>query len=456
MKMAEEAQQMQMKMLQQQMEQQAEMFPLQKEALATQVETGKFNLQNQRLWSLYQQGVAPSKISDPVLRGQYEPFFNYMNAVKSLEAVQSEGDLQQVLGRVGEEHRPTIELLGRAQLHNNQMRDEILQRQLKGLDINLATSEYQLRSAQLNSALNAVLSNIDREGTAWDKRPPQQKIEAVQKWLKEMGLEQAVPPSFAQMFQKVQSSDARQLFLLRAQTEYSLRANMALAQQQASANLALQREAMMGNLVFGALQQPQQQQGFLGVPPVGFALPKPPPIPMIFKNTYDNRGSNINQSGLENYLKIPMDIPVPVSVGNQPATMMLSDLGTQAGAIYNNLGTANPTISAEDINTLVYYDAGLIMASALSGNTQVGWDFALTEAVRRVLSTLKSNRAYQANANNYKTIVDNWERAWQRKVAQRQQAQPATTPQSAPKSAPALTGKAPLDNMRQTLQRGGQ
>jgi hypothetical protein len=355
MKMAEEAHQMQMELMQQEKEQRAEMFPVQKEILTTQAETGKLNLHNQRLWSLYMQGVPPSKVSDPVLRQEYEQFFNYMSVLKSLEAVQTEEDLNRLLQQADEAHRPTLELLGRGQLYKNQMWRETVQRQLKGLDINLATGEFQLRTAQLNTAYNIVLSNIDKEGVNWDKRPPEQKIEAVQKWLKEAGLEQAVPPTFAYMFQRVQSSDARQLFILRAQADYLFKVNSGLLQQQIWGNLTAQRELFLSNLLFGAFQQ-QPQQGYLGVPPVG--IPALPTL-NIFNSAYDKNGSLLNSVGLREYLKFPVDVYVPVNWGNQRGYQSLNVLATQVSGIYKRLSLVSPTITADDINTLVSFDAGL-------------------------------------------------------------------------------------------------
>jgi hypothetical protein len=469
MKMAEEAHQAQLEMqrlqkelLQAQEQRQAELFPLQKEVLTTQAETGKLNLQNQRLWSLYTQGVAPSQITDPVLRQQYEPFYNYISAVKSLEAVQTEEDLERLLKQAGDEHRPTLEILGRTHLQTNKMRQELWERQLRGLDINLATGEFQLRTAQLNAALNIVLSNIDREGVNWDKRPPEQKIEAVRKWLKELGLEQAVPPSFPEMFQRMQSSDARQLFLLRAQTDYMLKANMALLQQQFAHNLALQRETMFGNIVYGALgglQGGQQggQQGYLGVPPVGFAVPPPP---AVFKPTPDNQGNYLNPTALNKYLQIPVDVSVPIPVGNQTVFQPLSVLQGRVNAIYNKLGLPNASITADEINTLVAFDAGLYVAYGAKGGAQIDWNTALQIGAERVLPTLKMLSHYTAN-QKYQAVINAWERAFNQKLQQLQQRQqqaqpPVSQPQPQPTPAPPKPqGKAPLDNMTKTGRRGG-
>ncbi len=435
MKMAEEAQQlqmqllkaeeerksqlfpMQMQLLQQDLTRRQELFPLEKEALATKVEADKLNLLNQRLWSLFQQGVAPSQISDPVLRRQYEPFFNYISAVKSLEAVQSEEDLRAVLGRVGEEQRTTLELLGRAQLFANQTKRQMLERQLQGLDLNIAQGEFQLRTTKLNYALNTILSNIDREGMAWDKRSPQQKVEAVKKWVAQLGLEDVVPEDFANIFQRVKSTDARQLALLQAQINLQTQAQSRLLQQQYGYNLNLQREAAMTNLVYGALQGGGQG----GVAPVGFMKPAPPPN--IFKPTPDNQGSYLNQSALNKYLEPPIDVAVPFGNG----TVLLSSLRGRVASIYNKLGRPNATISAEEINTLITYDAGLQLASARQAGFSLGWDTALLMAKENIIPVLKGNHLYRSN-NKYKQIVDEWERVFARRLQQPQQTQ-SSSPQ---------------------------
>jgi hypothetical protein len=436
MRMAEEAQELQKRLaeaeearkqelfpltkrgMEQQIQQSEELFPLKRDALATQVEAGRLNLENQRLWSMYQRGVVPSQVNDPVLRAQYEPFFNYMNSLQTLENVQSDEDLDKILGAVPEEWRGTLEIAGRFRLFRNQMQRELLERQLKGVDLNLAQGEFQLRSAQLNNALSLVLGNIDREGINWDKRPTEQKIQAVQKWLKDAGLDGYVPQGFANMFQKIQSTDARQYALLQLQTDLQLRANMQLLRQQIAGNLSLLQQQMYGNLVFGAMQG-QQQQGFFGgmpfgggggnVAPVGFAAP---PTINIFKGAYDNNGTNINESGLTNYLKIPADIPVPFGNG----TAMLSGLATQAGGIYRRLGRADATLSAEDINTLIAYDAGLIMVGAMQSNFPIDWNTALMLAKQRVVPALRANRAYQARPTQYGQVLDNWERWWEQNI----------------------------------------
>ena len=404
--------------MEQQIKQSEELFPLKRDALATQVETGKLNLENTRLWTMYQRGVVPSQINDPVLRQQYEPFFNYMNSVNSLQAVQSKEELDAVLGAVPEEWRGTLEIIGQTQLFRNQMQKQMLERQLAGLDLNLATGEVQLRSLQLNNALSVVLGNIDREGVNWDKRTPEQKIQAVQKWLKNAGLDAYVPEGFANMFQRVQSTDARQYALLQLQTELQLRANSALLGLQYRYNNALQQQLLFSNLVFGAVGQ-GQQGGFGGMPfgggnvaPVGF--PAPPTI-NIFKGAYDNNGTNINESGLTNYLKIPMDIPVPFGGGTAP----LSALATQAGGIYRRLGRSDATLRAEDINTLIAYDAGLIMAGALGSPFPIDWNTALMIAKSRVVSALRENRAYHAQPIHYGQVLDNWERWWEQNIERR-------------------------------------
>lgn len=253
---------------------QEELFPLQRDTLATQLDIGKLNLTNTRLWSMYQRGVAPSQINDPVLRAEYEPFFRYANSVNSLQGVQSPEDLEAVLGQVDEALRPTLEILGRAQLYSNQSRREMIERQMKGLDLNIAQGEFQLRTAKLNTALTSILNNINNEGIDWDKRTPEQKAQAVKKWVGQLGLDDVVPEDFANMFQRVKSVDARQLALFRAQAEINYTNQSRLLGQQIAGNINLQDRHMWGNLVFGALglNGGQGQQG--GVAPVGApALP---------------------------------------------------------------------------------------------------------------------------------------------------------------------------------------
>jgi len=406
--------------MEQQIEQSEQLFPLKRDALATQVETGKLNLENTRLWTMYQRGVVPSQINDPVLRQQYEPFFNYMNSVHSLEAVQSKEDLDAVLGAVPEEWRGTLEIIGRTRLFRNQIQKEMLDRQLKGLDQNLAQGEIQIRFMQLNNALSVVLGNIDREGLNWDKRTPEQKIQAVQKWLKDTGLDAYVPEGFANMFQRVQSTDARQYALLQLQTDLQLRANSALLGQQFRYNRILQNEAWMSNIVAGGLQGFGQQGGFGfgGMPfgggnvaPVGF-----PALPAIniFKGVFDNNQSNLNEVGLRDYLKYPADITVPFRGGAE----MLSALATRAGTIYRNLARPNAKITAEDINTLIAYDAGLIMAKFAEGGMGIDWRTAFAMAKSRVIPALKGNRAYQTEPIHYAQVIDNWEQWWVRNIEQ--------------------------------------
>jgi hypothetical protein len=201
------------------------------------------------------------------------------------------------------------------------------------------------------------------------------------------------------------------------------------------------------------------------VPPVGFAVPEVPPAPNFFKNTYDNRGSNINESGLNAYLKPPVDIYVPVPVGNQTVPMALSALTGKVASIIQKLGRPDASLTPEDINTLLIYDAGLIQAAAAKTGMQIDWNVALLEAKERILPVLKQNPPYQGNAN-YRKVLNDWERAFNQKLQklqqlqQRQQAQPPAVPQPASQPAPQpppapRQGKAPLDSMRQTGQRGG-
>jgi hypothetical protein len=412
--------------MEQQLREQEELFPLKRDALATQVETGKLNLENQRLWTMYQRGVVPSQIADPVLRQQYEPFFNYMNSLQTLENVQTPEDLEKVLATVPEEWRGTLEIAGRFRLFRNQMQKETAERHLKGLELNLALGELQIRSTQLNNALSLVLGNIDREGLNWDKRTPQQKIQAVQKWLKDAGLEGYVPEGFANMFQRVQSTDARQYALLQLQTDLQLRASMRLAQQQFGFNRILQNEAWMSNIVAGGLQGFGQQGGFGfgggGLAPVGF-----PALPAIniFKGVFDNNQSNLNEVGLRDYLKYPADITVPFGGGAE----MLSALATRAGTIYRNLARPNAKITAEDINTLIAYDAGLIMAKFAEGGMGIDWRTAFAMAKSRVIPALKGNRAYQTEPIHYAKVIDNWEQWWVRNIEQGGSAPRSNNPQ---------------------------
>jgi hypothetical protein len=414
--------------MEQQIEQSEQLFPLKRDALATQVEMGKLNLENTRLWTMYQRGVVPSQIADPVLRQQYEPFFNYMNSLQTLENVQTPEDLEKVLATVPEEWRGTLEIAGRFRLFRNQMQKETAERHLKGLELNLALGELHLRSTQLNNALSLVLGNIDREGLNWDKRTPEQKIQAVQKWLKETGLDAYVPEGFANMFQNIQSTDARQYALLQLQTELQLRANSALLGLHYKYNSALQQQMLFGNLVFGAVGQ-GQQGGFGGMPFGGGGLASVgfPALPAIniFKGVFDNNQSNLNEVGLRDYLKYPADITVPFRGG----TEMLSALATRAGGIYRNLARPNAKITAEDINTLIAYDAGLIMAKFAEGGMGIDWRTAFAMAKSRVIPALKGNRAYQTEPIHYAQVIDNWEQWWVRNIEQGGSAPRSNNPQ---------------------------
>jgi len=404
------------------------LLPLEEQALATQVERSRLDLENTRLWTMYQRGVVPSQIADPVLRQQYEPFFNYMNSLQTLENVQTPEDLEKVLATVPEEWRGTLEIAGRFRLFRNQMQKETAERHLKGLELNLALGELHLRSTQLNNALSLVLGNIDREGMNWDKRTPEQKIQAVQKWLKNTGLDAYVPEGFANMFQNIQSTDARQYALLQLQTDLQLRANSALLGLHYKYNSALQQQMLFGNLVFGAVGQ-GQQGGFGGMPfgggglaPVGF-----PALPAIniFKGVFDNNQSNLNEVGLRDYLKYPAEIPVPFGGGTAP----LSALATQAGGIYRNLARPNAKITTEDINTLIAYDAGLIMAKFAEGGMGIDWRTAFAMAKSRVIPALKGNRAYQTEPIHYAQVIDNWEQWWVRNIEQGGSAPRSNNPQ---------------------------
>ena len=453
MQMAEEAHQeqletsrLQRRRIQQQMEREAELFPIQKqglitqvEGLATQVEASKLNLEDTRLWSLYRQGVAPSQISDPVLRARYEPFFNYQMVARTLEAVQTQEELDAMLEKVDEALRPTLEILGRYNLSINRMRNEMLERQMRGLDINLAQGEFQLRTTKLNTALSLIVSNIEREGMDWDKRTPQQKIEAVKKWLEQAGLSDVVPETFANMFQRVKSTDARQFALYRLQAELQHRLSADLARQQFAFNQSLQERAWWGNIVAGALTGGMGAGvgGGVGVAPVGF--PALPPIPTIFNNTYDNRQSNLNTSELSKYLNsAPFEVSVPFGGAYQP----LSVMGARAEAVYKKLGRPNATLTVDDINTLITFDAGLLQSHFAKNGMELDWNSALAWATERILPMLKANPPYQANPNYQKTLNE-WERAWQRRLQQGRQGSAPASPQGRQGTAPAS-------------QRGGQ
>ncbi len=401
-------------MLQQEFEQRGQLFPLQKEALGTQVELGKLNLEDTRLWSLFRQGVAPSQISDPVLRQRYEPFFNYQMGVRSLEAVQTREELDAVLAQVPEEFRPSLEIMGRMQLFTNQSKRQMVELQMRGVETNIAQGEFSLRTAKLNHALTTILNNINNEGMDWDKRSPQQKIEAVKKWLEQTGLSDIVPEDFANMFQRVKSVDARQFALYRAQADLQHRYNMEAMSRQFGYNLSLQDRAFWGNIVAGALGLGGGQGGVGGgnVAPVGF--PALPPIPSIFNNTYDNRGSNLNPTALSKYLNsAPFEISVPFGRGYQP----LSVIGAHANAIYQKLGRPNATISAEEINTLITFDAGLLQSHFAKNGMEIDWNSALAWATERVLPTIQANPAYTANMN-YQRVVNDWRRKWEQRLQQ--------------------------------------
>jgi len=423
MKMAEEAHQEQIatqrlyRQLQEaEEERRKRLFPYQEQTLATQTEKGRLELENYRLWSLYQQGVAPSQITDPVLRAQYEPFYNFQMAIRSLDAVRTYENLQAVLEKLPEDQRGMVEILGRAKLFENQMRQQMMERYLRGADLNLAQGETQLRTAQINFAISTVLNNINAEGANWDKRSPQQKIEAVRKWLKQTGLEDIVPPNFAEMFQNVQSSTALQLAILQAQVNWQLQANMRLGQQQFQFNRILQNEAWMSNIVGGALQAWGQQGGFGGVPfgggtgvaPIGFEIPPPP---NFFTTTRDNRGSQLNLSLLNKYVQVPYNVPVPLKVGGQMVMTNLGELQGRVLEIYKKLDNPHALITADEISTLIAFDAGLHYASAMKGGVGMDWNNAVDIAVGRIIPVLRSINLYRNNLN-YQKAVDDWVRAY--------------------------------------------
>jgi hypothetical protein len=432
MKMAEEAHQLQMDLARAQEAREAELFPLRKgllaedlkrrqallpleqEALATQVEAGKLNLLNQRLWSMYQRGVVPSQIADPALRAEYEPFFNYVSTANALQWVRSKEELQALLEKVSEEWRPSLELLGRESLIKNQLQQEIAERQLRGLDINLAQGELQLRTAKLNSVINIILNNINSEGLDWDKRTPQQKIEAVKKWIAQLGLQDVVPEDFANMFQRVKSVDARQYALYRAQAELQHRLAVNLANLQYAHNLSLQREGWWSNIVAGAMagMGAGAGGGVGNIAPVGFMKPAPPPN--IFNPTPDNQGSYLNQTALNKYLQPPIDVPVYYNNG----VVLLSSLRGRVASIYKELAKPNGRITADDISTLITYDAGLQIASAQQAGMALDWNTALMMAVENVMPVLESNHLYRSSPD-YRRVLNEWKRAWEQRLQQR-------------------------------------
>jgi len=338
--------------------------------------------------------------------------------------------LQAVLEKLPEDQRGMVEILGRAKLFENQTRQQMIERYMRGADLNLAQGETQLRTAQINFAINTVLNNINAEGTNWDKRSPEQKIEAVRKWLKQARLDDVVPPDFAEMFQRVQSADARQLAILQAQINWQLQANMKLYDRQFAGLLALNREAWWNNIVAGALGGVQQQGGFGGfgnfggfgggtVAPIGFEIPPPP---NFFTTTRDTSGSQLNLSLLNKYVQVPYSVPVPVRVGGQMVMTNLGELQGRVLEIYRKLDNPNASITADEISTLITFDAGLHYASAKKGGMEIGWDTAVDIAVGRIVPVLRSINLYRNNPN-YKKAVDDWVRAYHAKRAR------ATAPQ---------------------------
>jgi len=319
---------------------------------------------------------------------------------------------------VSEELRPSLEILGRAYLLKNQMYEQMLTRQLEGLDTNIAQGKLQLRTAEINLVLNTILNNINNEGMDWDKRTPQQKIEAVKKWIAQLKLEDVVPEDFANMFQRVKSIDARQLALYRAQAQLNYIYNSRLLSQQIAGNINLQDRAMWGNLVFGALAGGQGQQGFGGIAPLGFPATDMPPAPVVFNTTPNQQGDYLNQTALNNYLKAPANIFVPVRVGHQFVPTPLSNLQVRAGNLYKQLALPNGYISADDISTLVLYDAGLLKAQFAKSGIELDWDSALMWAEDRVISSIRNSPAYRLNINFQRTLTD-WKRAWEQNLQQR-------------------------------------
>jgi len=438
--------------MEQQIKQSEELFPLKRDALATQVDMSKLNFQNTRLWIMFQQGIVPSQISDPVLRAEYEPFFNYQTTARSLEAVQTKEALEALLEKVPEEWRPSLEMFGHMNLWKNQMQQQMVERYFKGMDINLAQGELQIRSMQLNNALSVVLGNIDREGLNWDKRTPEQKIQAVQKWLKDTGLDAYVPEGFANMFGKVQSTDARQLALFNAQSQITFGLQSRLLGQQITGNLALLQNQLFGNLVFGAMGL---GGGRGGLAPVGFPETQMPPAPVIFNQTADQRGNYLNQTVLNNYLKAPMHIFVPIKVGQQLVWKSLGELQSQAGNIYQRLALPNGSADADEISTLIAYDAGLLQAHYAKAGIELGWDSLLDMAVGRVMPSLENSPAYRGNINFQHTVKE-WRRVWEQQLQQRAGRTPNPNaprgtignPPRPPASAPASSGRGQTNPQR--------
>jgi len=436
MKMAEEAHQLQTELLrkeearkqelfpltkqrmEQEIEQSAQLFPLKKEALATQVDMSKLNFQNTRLWIMFQQGVVPSQISDPVLRAEYEPFFNYQTTARSLEAVQTKEALEALLEKVPEEWRPSLEMFGRMNLWRNQIQQQTMERYLQGMDINLAQGELNIRNTKLNNAFNLILTNINNEGMDWDKRTPQQKIEAVKKWIAQFGLQDDVPEDFANMFQRVKSIDARQLALFNAQSQITYGLQSRLLGQQIAGNLALLQNQLFGNLVFGAMGLGGGQGGNNFVAPFGFPATDMPPAPVIFNQTPNQQGNYLNQTVLNNYLKAPLNIFVPMKVGQQTAWKSLGELQSQAGNIYQRLALPNGYADADEISTLIAYDAGLLQAFFAKGGIELGWDSLLEMAVGRVMPSVENSPAYKGNINFQHTVKE-WRRVWEEQLRQR-------------------------------------
>jgi hypothetical protein len=436
MKMAEEAHQLQTELLraeearkqelfpltkqrmEQQIEQSQALFPLHKEALATQVDMSKLNFQNTRLWIMFQQGIVPSQISDPVLRAEYEPFFNYQTTARSLEAVQTREALEALLEKVPEEWRPSLEMFGRMNLWRNQIQQQTMERYLQGMDINLAQGELSLRNTKLNNAFNLILTNINNEGMDWDKRTPQQKIEAVKKWIAQFGLQDDVPEDFANMFQRVKSIDARQLALFNAQSQITFGLQSRLLGQQIAGHLAALQQTFYGNLVAGALGLGGGQGGNNFVAPFGFPATDMPPAPVIFNQTPNQQGNYLNQTALNNYLKAPMNIFVPMKVGQQTVWKSLAEIQSQAGNIYQRLALPNGSANADEISTLIAYDAGLLQAQFVKGGVELDWNSALAWAVERVMPTILNSPAFRGNIN-FQNTVKEWKRVWEQQLQQR-------------------------------------
>jgi hypothetical protein len=163
-----------------------------------------------------------------------------------------------------------------------------------------------------------------------------------------------------------------------------------------------------------------------------------PPAPVVFNTTPNQQGDYLNQTALNNYLKAPANIFVPVRVGNQFVPTPLSNLQARAGNLYKQLALPNGYISADDISTLVMYDAGLLQAQFAKGGIELDWNSALMWAEDRVISSIRNSPAYRLNIKFQQTLTD-WKRAWEQTLQQRAGGG-GQTPSPARQTAPAPSG----------------